>query len=72
MRLINESGHESSAALSMSTSNLPQRRYAIDGARRGQPPLILLHRFRGTISDWDPQFIALMSATAKRGRNLPV
>ncbi|WP_181170247.1 MULTISPECIES: hypothetical protein [unclassified Mesorhizobium] len=56
----------------MSTSNLPQRRYAIDGARRGQPPLILLHRFRGTISDWDPQFIALMSATAKRGRNLPV
>lgn len=35
--------------------------YAIDGALRGQPPLILLHRFRGTIDDWDPQFIALMS-----------
>jgi pimeloyl-ACP methyl ester carboxylesterase len=35
--------------------------YAIDGARRGRPPLVMLHRFRGTIDDWDPQFIALMS-----------
>lgn len=34
--------------------------YAIDGARRGQPPLVLLHRFRGAINDWDPQFVALM------------
>lgn len=35
--------------------------YAIDGERDGQPPLVLLHRFRGTIDDWDPQFIALLS-----------
>lgn len=35
--------------------------YAIDGVRGGRPPLILLHRFRGTIDDWDPQFIALLS-----------
>ncbi len=35
--------------------------YAIDGERDSRPPLVLLHRFRGTIDDWDPQFIALLS-----------
>jgi pimeloyl-ACP methyl ester carboxylesterase len=37
--------------------------YRIDGnARAGQLPLVLLQRFRGTMADWDPAFIAALSA----------
>lgn len=38
--------------------------YRIDGAGEG-PPLVLLQRFRGTLDDWDPQLIALLSAQRK-------
>lgn len=31
--------------------------YRIDGKRNGQPPILLMQRFRGTIHDWDPLFI---------------
>jgi pimeloyl-ACP methyl ester carboxylesterase len=29
---------------------------------RGAPPLLMCHRFRGTIDDWDPAFLALLAA----------
>jgi pimeloyl-ACP methyl ester carboxylesterase len=37
----------------------------IDGDTGG-PPLLLCQRFRGTMEDWDPEFIALLA----RGRNV--
>jgi pimeloyl-ACP methyl ester carboxylesterase len=38
--------------------------YRIDGAGEG-PPLVLLQRFRGTLDDWDPALIALLSKQRK-------
>lgn len=38
--------------------------YRVDGAGDG-PPLVLLQRFRGTLDDWDPALIALLSKQRK-------
>lgn len=38
--------------------------YRVDGSGEG-PPLVLLQRFRGTIDDWDPTLIALLSSGRK-------
>ena len=37
--------------------------YLIDGA--GGTPLVLAQRFRGTMDDWDPDFIAALAATGR-------